>query len=248
MGTFKQYDERWFEKNKNASYTSGLVIAPLVLDFLLPQKVQSAIDVGCGAGGWLAAFQENGVETICGVDGQWVPTSQLLIPRECFEPIDLEKHLALNKKADIAICMEVAEHLPHESARSFIKGLTAIAPVILFSAAIPHQGGNNHVNEQWPEYWALFFKENGYIPIDCLRRKVWTDERVAYYYAQNAFLYVRKDTLHVYPKLEKEFLDGNATTLPLVHPYKFLSLFNPKPPFLSRVFWRLRMLLKHYGL
>jgi hypothetical protein len=62
------------------------------------------------------------------------------------------------------------------------------APVVLFSAAIPGQGGYGHVNEQWPGYWARMFDECGYGVSDALRWAIWNDERVEPWYRQNLLL------------------------------------------------------------
>jgi len=74
--------------------------------------------------------------------------------------------------------MEVAEHLSEARAASFVEDLTALGSVILFSAAIPFQGGEHHINEQWPEYWALMFRGFGYDCADVLRELVWADPQV----------------------------------------------------------------------
>lgn len=240
------YSDTWYQKNKNRSHASGTIVAPLVIDALSPRPIRSVVDVGCGMGVWAAAFAEHGATEVTGIDGAWVNTAHLAIPADRFITADLTRPITLQQKFDLALCMEVGEHLPHEAAPTLVQSLTALAPVVLFSAAIPHQGGNHHINEQWPQYWAGHFAREGYTPVDCIRRKIWTDERLDYYYAQNAFLYVRKDLLGSYPNLQKEIESGNGTALPLVHPVKFLSFFEPKPPFMQRVYWKLRMLVKTY--
>lgn len=111
----------------------------------------SAVDFGCRGGSWLSVFRDLGVETVYGIDGDWVDVSQLRIPVECFHAVALDGPLSLPSRFDLAICLEVAEHLPPERVMSFIGELCAAAPVVLFSAAIPHQGGVNHVNKQWPD-------------------------------------------------------------------------------------------------
>ena len=40
--------------------------------------------------------------------------------------------------------------------------ITKHGDAVLFSAAIPGQGGQDHLNEQWPEYWQKKFEVNGY--------------------------------------------------------------------------------------
>jgi hypothetical protein len=52
---------------------------------------------------------------------------------------------------DLALCLEVAEHLPAAAGDSLVRRLASVGARILFSAAIPGQGGRNHVNEKWPQ-------------------------------------------------------------------------------------------------
>jgi hypothetical protein len=90
---------------------------------------------------------------------------------------------------DLAVCLEVAEHLPASSAEAFVKFLTGLAPVVLFSAAIPGQGGTNHINEQFLSYWVKLFSQSGYHPLDVIRPIIWNDERVPFWYRQNIILF-----------------------------------------------------------
>lgn len=91
------------------------------------------------------------------------------------------------------LCLETAEHLPPERADSFVEDLVKLAPVVVFSAAIPGQGGTDHLNEQWPEYWAQRFRKLSYVVVDTLRMRFWSNEAMSAMYAQNSILYVRKD-------------------------------------------------------
>jgi hypothetical protein len=129
------------------------------------------------------------------VDGDWALKAKLEIPREKFLVHDLTAPLKLNRKFDLAICLEVAEHLPAAQARAFVKTLCDAADRILFSAAIPGQGGRHHVNEQWPAYWAELFAEFGFECYDVLRPRIWDDPRVLWYYAQNCLIFARPGTL-----------------------------------------------------
>ena len=223
------YTKNFFNNQKDGSVASARVVVPLVLNLVSPSSV---VDIGCGVGTWLSVFREHGV-SITGVDGAWIQPDQLQIPKEHFIAKDLANLDGIPLRADIAVCLEVAEHLPAGSAAGLVAALTSIAPVVLFSAAMPLQGGTQHVNEQWPSYWAAHFKKHGYVPVDCIRRHVWLDERIEYWYAQNTFIYVREDMLPHYPKLKKEMAADFGTALPLVHPKKFLyvaeryKLFEP---------------------
>lgn len=143
------YNEGFFQYLQEGSKRSAEQIVPILLELIQPQSV---IDVGCGTGTWLSVFCEHGIEDIWGVDGDYVQEEALEIPKDRFLSHDLTKPLALDRKFDLAISLEVAEHLPCDSAEAFVDSLTQLAPVILFSAAIPFQGGVGHVNEQWQEY------------------------------------------------------------------------------------------------
>lgn len=220
----ESYTKGFFAQIRAGSVRSAEEIVPLILG-LVPAR--SVVDVGCGDGSWLAIFRKNGVLDVLGVDGDYVDCDTLQIPRERFQAADLSKPLELGRTFDLAVSMEVAEHLPPECAASFVESLIRLAPVVLFSAAIPFQGGNHHVNEQWPDEWAGLFQKHGYRVVDCIRKRVWQNDAVEYWYAQNALLFVRSDVLEDNKFLAIEFERTNPDQLRLVHPRKYLELANP---------------------
>lgn len=203
------------------SISSAEVIVPLVLKSLAPHSVQSVIDVGCGEGRWLSVFKKNGVLKVFGVDGTLVAKERLVIGTDEFKQVDLESSFTIERKADLVVSLEVAEHLPNSKAEDFVAILISLAPVVLFSAAIPHQGGSHHINEQWPEYWDKKFKAHGYVPIDIIRRKVWNDARVSFFYAQNILLYVKELEIAHYPELLLARQQGFGVSLAFVHPHMY---------------------------
>jgi len=213
------YDRTFFDAHRAGALRSAGVLVPLVLGLVRPRSV---VDVGCGAGTWLAVFREQGVDDLLGIDGAYVDPAQLEIPREQFLAHDLATRLSLDRTFDLAVTLEVAEHLPPEAAASFVSSLAGLAPCVLFSAAIPHQAGEGHVNCRWPEYWAALFADHDFVPIDCFRRRLWRDERVEWWYAQNVILYARRDRLDA--ALERELARTDDHTLPLVHPALFLAM------------------------
>jgi SAM-dependent methyltransferase len=148
------------------------------------------VDVGCGVGPWLRAAADRGIDDYLGIDGDWVPADRLAIPADRLHTHDLREPLRLDREFDLAICVEVAEHLPDAAAPTLVATLTRLAPVILFSAAVPDQGGDGHINEQWPAYWAELFAEHGYAAHDRIRLPVWLDDRADWWYRQNVLLYV----------------------------------------------------------
>jgi SAM-dependent methyltransferase len=197
---------------------SAREIVPLVTALIEPKRV---VDVGCGTGTWLATFAEHGATDVLGLDGDYVDRSLLDIPSDRFIAADLSKPVRMAGRYDLAVCLEVAEHLPEASADALVELLTSLAPCVLFSAAIPFQGGVNHLNEQWPEYWAARFSARTFLPIDCLRRKIWCNEKVAWFYAQNVLLFAEERYANDHPALARE-LTSSGGPLSLVHPSCFL--------------------------
>lgn len=192
------------------------------MDLIHPESV---VDVGCGTGAWLECFREHGVDNIMGLDGLHVPVSQLEIPGKYFRPCDLDRlPLAIDRRFDLAISLEVAEHLPGESADAFVKQLVELAPVVLFSAAICHQGGQHHVNEQWPNYWVDRFQSHAYEPFDVFRPYVWDNSEVDWWYAQNLFLFVARSETAIYSTLTERVATADPLPHCLVHPKNYEQL------------------------
>jgi SAM-dependent methyltransferase len=220
------YPPQFYKNIFDGSVSSARVVVPMVCALLRPQQV---VDVGCGLGTWLSVFREAGVRDCLGVDSPSLDRAELAIPVEQFLPTDLTQPLTVGKTFDLALCLEVAEHLPETCADHLVASLVRLAPVVLFSAAIPFQGGHHHINEQWPEYWADRFRAHNYWAIDCFRPHLWRDERVMWWYAQNLLLYVRADTLIANPLLARGFADTNQNQLALVHPRRYLQLVSSSP-------------------
>ena len=158
-------------------------------------KPNSILDVGCGLGNWIEVAKKMEVEEVIGVDGSYVNRSLLKINDEEFVELDLTKPFNLNKKFDLAICLEVAEHLPESSADGLIQSLITHSDVIMFSAALPGQGGQNHINEQWQSYWIDLFNSNGFECLDLFRRRIWDNTSVEWCYRQNIFLCLTNNSL-----------------------------------------------------
>jgi SAM-dependent methyltransferase len=211
--------------NQIGSKGSAKEVVPIVMDLVHPKSV---VDVGCGVGTWLSVFAENGVKDILGVDGDWVDKGLLHIPQDSFSCKDLSRPLYVGRQFDLVVSLEVAEHLPNSSAETFVNSLTGLGPVILFSAAIPLQRGVNHVNEQWPDYWAKLFNNRGYVVVDAVRARIWQNERVDCWYAQNILMFVDKPKLEEYPSLKKAHGLTDMNQLSIVHPKLFLLRAEPK--------------------
>ncbi|MGC9217634.1 class I SAM-dependent methyltransferase [Acidithiobacillus sp.] len=220
------YTDSFFAGQLSGTKSSATTVVPIITELFDPKSV---VDVGCGAGVWLAEFHRRGVDTH-GIDGDYVNREMLQIPQDKFLPHDLTKPLELGRTFDMAVSLEVAEHLPPESAEQFVALLTSLAPVVVFSAAIPGQGGVNHVNEQWQSYWAALFGKCGYAAVDCIRPRIWGNPEVHAYYAQNMVLYVAQDKLESLPHLKAFRNAPGAPPFDVVHPRIFQGLIYAAAP------------------
>ncbi|HTW52964.1 MAG TPA: methyltransferase domain-containing protein [Stellaceae bacterium] len=184
-----------------SSYAAHRVVTAMLT--ILP--VRSVIDVGCARGTWLREWQAQGVENIVGVDGEYIDQSKLEIDPDYFFVSDLTAPLSLGRRFDLAQSLEVAEHLAPERARTFVDDLVALAPVVLFSAAPPGQGGENHLNEQTGEYWQDLFSDHDYVAVDCLRPLLARDRNIPPWYRYNLMLYVRRTQLEQITPFARQF-------------------------------------------
>lgn len=237
------YDSTFYSSQCEGSLRSARVVVGLLLDAM---PVRSVVDVGCGLGTWLAAFMERGVVDVDGYDGAYVDRSGLLIPRDRFHAVDLTIRLPLARRYDLAVCLEVGEHLPDGAAPVLVESLVRASDVVLFSAAVPGQGGTHHVNEQWPAYWDALFRVHGYAARDWLRPAVWCHRSVEWWYAQNTLLFARADALARNPLIDRGAPADGGQPAPLVHPSSFAAL-NARLTQVPRVCEALRTLGRSAG-
>ena len=141
--------------------------AELVAAALLPLfPARSAVEIGCGTGNLLAVLRRHGVADVRGLAGPEVPRDLMVIPETDLQRWTLTQMAPLDRRFDLACTLEVAEHVAPALAADFVGMLTRAAPVVLFGAAIPGQGGPGHVNEQRQSWWAALFARHGYVPVD----------------------------------------------------------------------------------
>jgi SAM-dependent methyltransferase len=157
------------------------------LPLLLHERsVGSLLDVGCGTGTWLRAAMDAGIKQVRGIDGI-AAKEGFHAPHSLFKQVNFEEPFDLGQKFDLAICLEVAEHLPEVVAECFIQSVCRHADDILFSAACPGQPGQHHVNCQWPEYWQTLFNKFGFVCQDSVRWRIWSNSEIEVWYRQNIF-------------------------------------------------------------
>jgi len=220
------YDHNFYSNRHRATVYSATTVLAIVLDAL--PAVRSAVDFGCGVGTWLSVLKERGVEEILGLDGPWVEKELLEIPASDFRETIFEGPTALDKRYDLALTLEVAEHLSPESAAGFVDSLTNASDFVLFSAAIPSQDGTGHVNEQWQDYWVGLFKERGYATFDFVRGSIWRDSGIPVWYRQNILFFAKQERVN---EVRAQALDDDKPRLPIsfVHPEMYLSKITRQP-------------------
>lgn len=184
--TGHEYSTDFYDYIDAGSRASAREVARLLLGEM---DIASLLDVGAGHGAWAAEWLAAGVPDVLAVDGDYVTRDQLAVPAERFLAHDLSTPLDLERRFDLVQSLEVAEHLPHAKADLFVDNLARHGDVILFSAAVPHQGGEHHVNEQPPEYWRRRFADRGYAVFDFVRPALAGKAHVKPWYRFNSYIY-----------------------------------------------------------
>ncbi len=225
------YGDDFYRLLGGGAEASARRVFPLLFGLLRPRSI---VDVGCGDGSWLAVARASGIADILGLEGPWIDEKRLKIPPSHFRRVRLDEPLAISRRFDLALSLEVAEHLPPERAPGFIAELTRLAPVVLFSAAVPGQGGVDHKNEQWPRYWAELFSRDDYRGIDALRFRLWEDPEVAFWYKQNLILFAAAAAVAENPVLAAALSLSPAGPIAVVHPDLFCQTLRLSRPGLGR--------------
>ena len=190
------YEDKFFDYIGRGARRSAQRIIPLLRSHL---QVSSVVDIGCGRGVWVDEWRRSGVEDALGVDGDYVSADRLVIQKERFIAFDLSKPISLGRRFDLVQSLEVAEHIPAPKAEIFIDSLVAHGDVILFSAAVPGQGGEFHINEQPYEYWRDKFARRGFEIVDFIRPNIVDIRTIEPWYRYNTFLYVHEKALDRIP-------------------------------------------------
>ena len=186
------YDSNFYDRNYKFQKALADVLTPWIKENLNPESV---IDFGCGCGYFLQSIVDasDDMDKYYGLN--FNHPENLFIHESRFIKKDFT-HISpaftewYHKTFDLVISLEVAEHLPPSSADNFIETLVdAAKDYILFSAATPGQGGEDHSNEQPHEYWHHKFASKGFIAHDVIRPVLMFHTTVPFWYRQNIFLY-----------------------------------------------------------
>lgn len=225
------YTKKFYLRDYQRTSRSAREVIPIVIN-AFKGGLRSVIDIGCGRGVWLEEFAQQGVGMIKGRDGSWVQDANPLIRNEEFEATDLSKPYTEQSTYDLAMTLEVAEHIDEENADTFVENLTKLSDSIMFSAAIKGQGGQHHVNERPLSYWIEKFRQRGFSVYDPIRPRVWDNSNVCWWYRQNIVVFCRDGST-----MEPVWRDLHVTAphiFDLAHPTGFVekaalaNLFSPE--------------------
>lgn len=185
-----EYTADFYDLIRPGVQASANAVVPHFLDgWYGLRDSDSVLDVGCGEGWWALEFSQRTGCTALGIDSSPNGGSAFTATDHArYVAVDLDDGRFDEGRFDLAVCLEVAEHLPPAAETDLVASLVQAAPVVLFSAAVPGQPGAGHVNCQWQEYWAQLFYQQGYWCSDELRWELWNDQRVAWWYRQNMFV------------------------------------------------------------
>lgn len=182
------YNDSFYIWVNDTALRSANALLPVLSKYISPTSV---LDIGCGRGAWLSVWKNFGVQNVLGIDGSYVLSDSILIERNEFIASDLTVEIPVDRTFDLVQCLEVAEHLEPTVSEQFIKKIASHSNFVLFSAAQPGQGGENHINERMPSFWAKVFEDNGFYCYDFLRPEICQNENISKWYRYNILFFVR---------------------------------------------------------
>ncbi len=217
------YTDDFYAEYINGSFISAQTVLGYLFGLHAPKSV---VDVGCGQGAWLAASEKLGVRDLLGLDGDWVNQDKLMSQTMQFKMVNLNRTetAQIQRRFDLAMSLEVAEHLEAESSAAFVAFLTSLSDAVLFGAAFCWQPGDGHINNRLHSFWGDLFQKNGYVAFDIFRLKFWNDRHVEPWYRQNTLLYCKENSTAERQLLTLQMQPVQGAVLDLIHPWHFENM------------------------
>lgn len=114
-------------------------------------------DIGCGPGTYVESLLN------LGVNAHGFDIDERVDGKPYLSQFDFTKN-SVGPACDLAICLEVAEHIDEKYADTFVKNVVSTINsdgILIWTAAVPGQGGIGHINCQPKEYWETKFLDLG---------------------------------------------------------------------------------------
>jgi hypothetical protein len=186
----KAYPPKFFTKREHWKKKVYKIMAEDIDKMFNPNSV---IDIGCGSGfimKYINADKKQGIEGTANV------YKVLRVDKNMVDIRDLRNIIHQDYPLyDIAVSIEVAEHIEPQFANTFVENLCNLSHTIILTAAPPNQGGNHHVNCQPKEYWKEKFKKFNFQyskQTDSLRNKWKSHIPQKYAYLYNNLMVFKK--------------------------------------------------------
>ena len=183
-------DDAFYDDTREHKIQSYNAVADLILETFNPKQV---VDIGCGEGMFLNVFHQRGIQVL-GCD---ISEAALRVSPKDFVifQADATKPIRFNKKFDLCICVEIAEHIPTRHSKTLVENLTQASDTVFFTAAPPWQGGVGHINEQPFEFWHQLFEEAGFKleqPLSDNLKARMKEHNVVFWLQQNLMVFTRQ--------------------------------------------------------
>lgn len=155
------YDDWYYKEQYGNAFPAAMKVLPRLFEVIgVPE---SLVDLGCGSGAWCDAAIEYGVRRVVGLDGPWIEARTRFSSGWDLKVCDLrDDSPAIMERFDVALCLEVVEHVDRAHEAKIFKMLDDLSDTVLFSGAVLGQGGLNHVNEQPRSHWDSQMRRMGY--------------------------------------------------------------------------------------
>ena len=172
-GKEKEIDEAFFKKISSPEHHKTYKkIAGSIIKHINPESV---VDYGCGTAWIMYYLHSRGVVDIKGIEVS--EHAKPFIDKKIIDKIlfgSITQKVDFNRRFDLAVCLEVAEHIDEAYSDIIVENLCRNSDRVLFSAAYKGQGGYGHVNEQSMEYWIEKFNANNFKLNKKLTKKIRT--------------------------------------------------------------------------
>lgn len=183
------YDKKFFKNTIKFESSSAKSAVDILIKYFKPESV---IDIGCGAGIYLKEFYNQKIE-ILGYDGSPAALEGSLVGDK-IKLHDLCEPINLDRKFDLCLCFEVAEHLKPEYSEILVETLIKLSSTVVFTAATPGQGPESigHINERPHEFWIDLFEEKGFVHKKELTEKIKTEmksKKVVWWIVKNLMVF-----------------------------------------------------------